>query len=346
MTAAGSTGHLLAGDIGGTKTSLAIFEAGKAPLQPKAQTTVRNETAEGLEEIIAAFLKEHDIRPQSACFGVAGPVIANRARLTNLGWHLDGRLLRQRFGMRSVTLINDLVATAMGAVHLPAQSLHTVNAGQPDREGAMAVIAPGTGLGQAFLVRHRGRLLPYPSEGGHCSFAPVNELQTRLLAFMAGRLSHVSVERVCSGIGIPHLYDFLLSEHPGHVPAEELTAASGDRTRFIVESALAARKGNGSGDRLAAATLELFSAILAAESANLALKILATGGVFIGGGLPPRILPYLAAETFMRNFCRGIFRDMLAGIPVRIILEPKAALIGAAAFEQLQTPGSRPEDAP
>lgn len=326
------TYYLLAGDIGGTKTSLALYERGTMPLPPHAAVTVRNDTAAGLEEIIAAFLDEHDVRPRSACFGVAGPVIANRVRMTNLGWHLDGRKLQRRFGMRSVTLINDLVATAMGAVHLPGRSLHTLNAGQPDPEGAVAVIAPGTGLGQAFLVRHRGRLLPFPSEGGHCSFAPVNELQTRLLAFMTGRLNHVSFEQVCSGIGIPHLYDFLLSEHPDHVPAGELTA-EGDRTRIIVESALAARKKNGAGDRLAAATLELFAAILAAESANLVLKILATGGLFIGGGLPPRILPYLAPETFMGVFCRGVFRDLLAGIPVQVILEPRAALIGAAAYE-------------
>jgi glucokinase len=320
-----SAGYLLAGDIGGTKTSLALYDQGSGPLFPEAEITVKNDTVTGLEEIISSFLKENTVRPSSACFGVAGPVIGNRVRMTNLRWTLDGEMLRQRFKMRSVTLINDLVATAMGAVHLPAQRLHTLNHGQTDSDGAIAVIAPGTGLGQAFLVRHRGRLLPFPSEGGHCSFAPVNDLQARLLAFMSGRVDHVSAEQVCSGIGIPRLYDFFLSEHPGHLPAGG-TAEGEERTRAIVEAALAA------GDRLAAETLALFVAILASESANLVLKILATGGLFIGGGLPPRILPYLTTETFMGGFCRGIHREMLGRVPVHVVLEPKTALIGAAAY--------------
>jgi glucokinase len=325
-----SSDYLLAGDIGGTKTSLALYLQGPDPLVPQAEITVNNDTATGPEEIISSFLRENTVRPASACFGVAGPVINNRVRMTNLPWILDGEALQQRFNLRSVTLINDLVATAMGAVHLPARQLHTLNAGQPERDGAVAVIAPGTGLGQAFLVRHRGRLLPFPSEGGHCSFAPVNELQARLLAFLAGRMDHVSAEQVCSGIGIPRLYDFLLSEHPGPVP---VAAAEGeDRTRTIVEAALAAGKRREAGDPLAAETLALFVAILASESANLVLKILATGGLFIGGGLPPRILPFLTAEAFMGNFCRGTHRQMLARVPVHVILEPKTALIGAAAY--------------
>ncbi|MDD3618494.1 MAG: glucokinase [Desulfobulbaceae bacterium] len=329
MTTENSPGCLLAGDIGGTKTSLALFRPDKAPLLPLAEMTVNNDTGVGLEEIIASFLEKQTARPRSACFGVAGPVINNRVRMTNLPWTVDARALRQRFRMRSVTLINDLVATAMGSVSLPADQLHTLNGGRPDPEGAVAVIAPGTGLGQAFLVRYRGRFLPFPSEGGHCAFAPANEQQARLLAFMARRLDHVSAEQVCSGIGIPSLYDFLQAERPGHTPARS-AAEDGDRTRAIVEAALAA--GKEGGDRLAADALALFAAILATESANLVLKILATGGLYIGGGLPPRILPFLTTKAFMGNFCRGRHRQLLAGVPVHVILEPRTALIGAAAY--------------
>lgn len=326
-----SSDSLLAGDIGGTKTSLALYRQDPDSLVPQAEITVNNDTVTGLEEIIAAFLRENTIRPASACFGVAGPVINNRVRMTNLPWTLDGGALQERFNLRSVTLINDLVATAMGAVHLPARQLHTLNAGQPERDGAVAVIAPGTGLGQAFLIRHRGRLLPFPSEGGHCSFAPVNALQARLLAFLSRGMDHVSAEQVCSGIGIPRLYDFLLSEHTGPVPPGG-PAEGEDQTRTIVEAALAAGNRSEAGNPLAAETLALFVAILASESANLVLKILATGGLFIGGGLPPRILPFLTAEAFMGNFCRGTHRQMLARVPVHVILEPKTALIGAAAY--------------
>lgn len=324
--------YLLAGDIGGTKTTLALYDVHRGPLAPLAETTVQNESASGLADIIDTFLGEQHIRPDSACFGVAGPVIGNRVRMTNLNWTLDGQVLRQRFRMKSVTLINDLVATAMGAVSLPADRLSTLNAGRPANDGAVAVIAPGTGLGEAFLVRDGGRMLPFPSEGGHCSFAPVNDQQIRLLQFMLRRRKHVSTERVCSGIGIPHLYAFLRSEMQAAQDKASGLQAAGDRTAAIVEAALAASDNAGSGDRIAAQAIELFVALLASEAANLVLKVLATGGLFIGGGLTLRILPFLEEQSFMRHFCKGVYRDMLADIPVHVILEPRSALIGAAAY--------------
>lgn len=323
--------YLLAGDIGGTKTTLALYDAEQGPLAPVAEKTVQNETAADPAELIAAFLADREVCPQFACFGVAGPVMDNRVRMTNLDWFLDGDALQQRFGMQSVTLINDLVAAAMGAVQLPPECLFTLNAGRPDREGAIAVIAPGTGLGQAFLVHYRHNVLPFPSEGGHSSFAPVNDLQTRLLHFMLQDRDHVSAEQVCSGIGIPHLYDFLRAEEQEAVrpPASE---AGGDRTKTIVEAALAGIQGDPAGDPTAVRTLELFATLLASEAANLVLKVLATGGIFLGGGLPPRILPFLRKTSFMHAFCRGVHREMLANVPVHVILEPKTALIGAAAY--------------
>ncbi|MCL7488152.1 MAG: glucokinase [Desulfobulbaceae bacterium] len=318
---------LLAGDIGGTKTSLALYRPEDTLLHPFHEKKVNNDTAGSFDEIIENFLQEKNIRPDAACFGVAGPIRNNRVKMTNLDWTLDGPSLQQRFGLRSVLLINDLVATAMGAVHLPADRLLTLNKGQADPVGAIGVIAPGTGLGEAFLIKHKQRRLPIPSEGGHSFFAPTDQQQIRLLLYMAKQHGQVSAEMVCSGIGIPNLHDFLCAEKG----VENPLANHPDRTRAIVEAALAALDTDDP-HNIARQAIQLFSAILAAESANLALKVLATGGIYIGGGIPPRILRYLHAPGFMDSFARGEYRDMLAAIPVHVILEPATALIGAAAY--------------
>lgn len=323
---------LLAGDIGGTKTSLALYDPSRGPLQPLAEKTVRNDTVSGLDEIIASFLQETGIQPYSACFGAAGPVMDNRVRLTNRAWSLDGRELQQRHELEQVVLINDLVATAMGAVNLPAPALRTLNSGQRNPLGAAAVLAPGTGLGEAYLVHSPQGLHPYPSEGGHCLFSPADARQRRLLDFLQQETNPVTMEQVCSGTGIPNLYAFLQTEMAEPVDLAEKLASGGDRTQIISRSALAEIDDNPEAAGLAASTMRLFVDILAAEAANLTLKVLATGGLFIGGGIPPRILPFLVPETFMTTFARGVYQDMLARVPVHIILEPKTALIGAAAY--------------
>ncbi|MHB8789921.1 MAG: glucokinase [Desulfobulbaceae bacterium] len=324
---------ILAGDVGASKTSLALYDPATGPLAPLAAVTAVNAGAPALEDIIEDFLQGMRVRPRFACLGVAGPVTDNRVRMTNLNWTLDGRVLQQQFGLERVTLINDLVATAMGAAHLPADRLHTINPGQPDPVGAVAVIAPGTGLGEAFLIRRHQHLSPYPSEGGHCTFAPTNEQQIRLLRFLAEKQGHVSTEQVCSGRAIPTLYQFLRADHSdGQVLPEPLPGADKDPTQAIIAEALAAQARGNSEHSLAAATLKLFCSILAAEAANLVLKVLATGGLFIGGGIPPRILPFLDSPFFMSIFCRGVYEEMLCSVPVHVILEPQTALIGAAAY--------------
>jgi glucokinase len=328
----GTASCILAGDVGASKTSLALYDPAAGPLAPLAAVTAANASAPALEDIIEDFLQGVRVRPHFACLGVAGPVIDNRVRMTNLNWTLDGRVLQQQFGLNRVILINDLVATAMGTAHLPADRLHTINPGQPDPVGAVAVIAPGTGLGEAFLIRHQ-HLAPYPSEGGHCTFAPTNEQQIRLLRFLAEKQGHVSAEQVCSGRAIPTLYQFLRAEHPdGQALPEPLSGAGGDPTQAIITAALAALARGDAEHNLAAATLKLFCSILAAEAANLVLKVLATGGLFIGGGIPPRILPFLHSPLFMSIFCRGVYEEMLCSVPVHVILEPQTALIGAAAY--------------
>lgn len=324
---------LLAGDIGASKTSLALYDPATGPLAPMVATTVPNASAPSLEDIIENFLQGQQVRPQFACLGVAGPVIDNRVRMTNLNWTVDGRVLQQQFGLERITLINDLVATAMGTIHLPADSLHTINPGQPDPVGAVAVIAPGTGLGEAFLIRRHQHIYPYPSEGGHCSFAPTGEQQIRLLRYLAEKQGHVSTEQVCSGRAIPSLYQFLSTERSaGPDRPAPLPGADRDPTQAIITEALAALARGEAEDSIAAATLQLFCSILAAEAANLVLKVLATGGLFIGGGIPPRILPFLHRPTFMSLFSRGVYEEMLCTVPVHVILEPQTALIGAAAY--------------
>lgn len=338
----GKSSCILAGDVGASKTSLALYDPATGPLAPLATATVANASAPALEDIIENFLQAHGVRPDSACFGIAGPVVDNRVRMTNMNWTLDGRVLQQQFGLGQVTLINDLVATAMGTVHLPPDRLHTINQGQPDPLGALAVIAPGTGLGEAFLIRRHQRLYPYPSEGGHCTFAPTDEQQIRLLRFLATKQGHVSTEQVCSGRAIPTLYQFLRAEHPdGQGHTGPLPDADRDPTQAIITEALAALARGEADQDLAAATLKLFCAILAAEAANLVLKVLATGGLFIGGGIPPRIIPFLHSTPFMSRFCRGVYEEMLCSIPVHVILEPQTALIGAAAYgiASLREPG-------
>ena len=332
MTAKQHREYLLAGDIGGTKTSLALYDSATAPLAPIAEQTVPNEAYPGVEDIIERFLAGLPARPRTACFGVAGPISDNRVRMTNLPWTLHALTLQQQFGLERVTLINDMVATAMGTVHLPAENLHTLNHGQPDPVGAIALIAPGTGLGEAFLLRHHGRFSPYPSEGGHASFAPVDEEQIRLLRFLSLRQGHVSTEQACSGRAIPDLYDFLCGERGTDLHPLGADPQQPDRTGAIVAAALAGGTGGETAQNIATATLRLFCSILAAEAANLVLKVLATGGLYIGGGIPPRILPFLHSDAFMSHFCRGVYKDMLATVPVHVILEPKTALIGAAAY--------------
>lgn len=322
-------GLLLAGDLGATKTSLALHRADAWPGPPLRQQTFRNRDFAAFDNLLTAFLG--DDRPTALCLGVAGPIIDNAARMTNLAWSIEAAALQARFGFTRALLINDLVATAAGIPWLAPQDLHPLNpAGHAAAGAVMAVLAPGSGLGEAFLVPHGGTFLPCPSEGGHASFAPRTAEQIELLTFMAARCDHVSVERVCSGLAMPELFAFAAAGRP--VPdwlATELTQ-SADQTPVIVRAAVDAACG-GRPCEPAVHTLRLFLDILADEAANLALKTLALGGVFIGGGLAARLLPLIEAPRFMTVFARGIYREMLARVPIHVIVNPQTALLGAAA---------------
>jgi len=322
---------LLAGDIGGTKTTLALYASTTWPAPPIREQTFANSEATGLAELITGFLQKVDESPTLGCFGIAGPIRDNRVQMTNLDWLIDARELEQKCGLDQIFLINDLVATAMGAVLLPDEELNTINIGHPRPEGTIAVLAPGTGLGEAFILRQHKQFFPVASEGGHASFAPRNRKQLELLDFLLQKEQHISVEKVCSGLGLPNIYAFLATRMKQPESLQQKLAESTDQTPILVNTALQALSA-GDKHHICVHTLQLFIDILAAEAANLALKVLATGGIYIGGGIPPRILHFFQSEQFMAVFARGVYRKMLGDIPVHIILNPKTALLGAAAY--------------
>jgi len=320
---------LLAGDIGGTKTNLAVFSAGTGLRAPLVEATFHSAEYPNLEKLVQEFLSQISFPIDRASFGVAGPIFAGRATITNLPWVIEERQLREALDIASVRLLNDLDAIAHMVPSLKPSDIYTLNEGQPPPNGTMAVIAPGTGLGEAFLTWNETRYRVHPSEGGHTDFAPSNPLEAELLLFLFKRLSHVSYERVCSGWGLPNIYTFLKDSGYAEEPSwiSEQIAAAPDPTVVIVNTALNAETPSA----LCTATLNTFISILGAEAGNLALKVLATGGVYLGGGIPPRILSLLNKGQLMEAFKRkGRFTELVTHIPVHVILNPKVALLGAA----------------
>jgi glucokinase len=320
---------LLVGDIGGTKTDLAVVASRGGPRQRLAYRRYPSREYGGLEDIVRAFRSEFgSLDVQSACFDVAGPVVDGRARLTNLPWRLDEVALARDLGLRHAWMVNDLVATAAAVPLLRRDELHMVQDGAPLPGGAIAILAPGTGLGEAFLTFDGGGYRPQASEGGHSAFSPADDLEVELLRYLWGRFERVSVERVASGIGIPNLYDFLRDER-GVAESPALAgrlAAAEDRTHPIIEAGVDPT----SPDPLARATVDLFLQVLGTEAANLALKVLATGGIYLAGGIAQRLRDRLPASGFLDAMRRsGRFRETLERVPVAIV-KGEVALLGAA----------------
>lgn len=322
---------LIAGDIGGTKTALAIFSTETGPHEPVAQTKVPSANHPSLEAIVKEFLKKEGKAVDRACFAIAGPVLGGRVKATNLPWVVDEATLSAELNInrQSVHLMNDLEAIANSVAVLRPGDTETINQGEAAPRGAIAVIAPGTGLGESFLTWDGTRYLPHSSEGGHADFAPADDRQLRLLEYLRSRFDHVSFERVCSGTGIPNIYDYLRDvEHIPQDPAiSALIDSALDRTAVI--SAHASGEGR---SELCASTIEMFVSILAGEAGNLALKVLSTGGVYVAGGVAVHTIAALRRPAFMQSFRRkGRFAEMLSRMPVRVIVS-QAGLTGAAAF--------------
>ena len=322
---------LLAGDIGGTKTILALFSPEKGPLEPLLEVSYPSNDYPGLDTIITDFFSQADVSAAKACFGVAGPVRDGRAIITNLPWQPDTKMLQSSHGFSHTTLINDLVATGYAIPHLLPSDVYIINEGINTADGGIGIIAPGTGLGEAMFTWEGSRYIPVPSEGGHTDFAPSSETEIELMAFLSKRYGHVSFDRICSGRGLPGIYDFIKAHYQLEEPdwlTKEMAKAE-DRTPVIVNAALHDSKQC----LICSKTMQMFVSVLGAEAGNLALNGLTTGGMFIGGGIPPRILPFLQQELFVKSFTsKGRMSYLLNDIPVKVILNPKAALIGAASF--------------
>jgi glucokinase len=321
---------LIAGDIGGTKTDLAIYSIESGPHAPQAQAQFHSADYRSLQAMVCEFLAQAKISVAYASFDVAGPVIDGHVKTTNLPWVMDEISLAKDLNLKSVHLMNDLEAVARAVPILRGVDLVTLNEGQPVPNGTIAVIAPGTGLGESFLTWHRSEYLAHSSEGGHSDFAPSDERQIHLLEYLLQRFDHVAVERVCSGIGIPNIYEYLRDvEHIVERPeVTQLIASAKDHTKAIVEAASDPKNPS----ELCRASIRVFVSILAGEAGNLALKVLATGGVYLAGGVALHVLDGLKQPQFMQSFARkGRFKDLMGRIPVHVITA-QAALVGAANF--------------
>ena len=320
---------ILAGDVGATHTRLAVF--GDSPHVPVAFESYASHDHSGLEEMVRTFLTEHPTEPGNACFGVAGPVQNGHVKTTNLAWPVDAAGLARVLGLESVALINDLAANAYGIAELTPDDLEVLNGGVPAPEGATVVISAGTGLGEAGVLHDGSGVRVIPTEGGHTDFGPRSELEVELYEYLATEDAHVSYERVCSGLGLLNIYRFLRRRSRTPEPPWLTTEiAHRDASATISTAALRQR------DPVCIEALDMMVSIYGAEAGNLALKYLATGGVYIGGGIAPQILPKLRDGTFIRSFAaKGRFAELLEQVPVHVILNDDTALLGAAHYARV-----------
>ena len=321
---------LLAGDVGGTKTDLAIYSREGGPHSPLYQAEMHSADYPSLQVLVREFLKTVETPVERGCFDVAGPVIDGRVKITNLPWVMDEASLAKDLNLKSVRLINDLEAVAQSIPLLRPRDVSTLNVGQPVPTGTIGVVAPGTGLGESFLTWDGSKYVAHGSEGGHSDFAQTDERLIGLLKYLLERFDHVSVERVCSGIGIPNIYAYLrdIERIPEDTEVAQSIASAKDPTPIITTAGLDPNQPS----KLCAATIETFISILASETGNLAVKVLATGGIYLAGGIPLHMLSARNGARFMESFKRkGRFSELMERIPVHVI-RTRAALVGAAAI--------------
>jgi glucokinase len=318
---------VLAGDVGGTKTDLALFDRTPQGLALVRDDTLPSRSCESLEAAIDRFLAGAEPRPaiEAVCLGVAGPVIDGRCVATNLPWIIDERTLAYAIPAGRVKLLNDLEVAAHGVMALPEQEIRTLQAGIP-RRGNMVLIAAGTGLGEALIVRDGDRRQVIASEGGHVDFAPRDEVEDDLLRYLRQEYGRVSVERILAGPGFFNVYRFLRDSGWARESPEVAARLERENTGVVItEVALAGR------DALCQKALEIFVSVYGAEAGNLALKAMAVGGVLVGGGIAPRILPALTNGAFVKAFRdKGRMAPLMDAMPISIALNPRAPLLGAA----------------
>ncbi len=317
---------VLAGDVGGTKTNLGLFTKGKRRPIPKVLASYPSHQASDLESIVSQFLYNHRVTVTAACFGVAGPVRNGNSQTTNLPWRVSEVRLKRCFKWSQVRLINDLAATAHAITLLSGREIMVLNKTRTARKENVGLVAPGTGLGMALLVWSTDKYITVPSEGGHMDFGPNSEEEAALWHYLYRRFGHVSVERILSGPGLFNIYSWLRDSGRYKEPLWlQAAIEEKDPPKAVAEAALNKKP------PIAVAAVNKFTSILGAVAGNIALAGMTMGGIYLGGGIPPKIIPYLQGEIFMKSFVgKGRFKPLLEKIPVRIILNDKAALLGAA----------------
>jgi len=316
---------ILAGDIGGTNARLALFDVRNGQFNLVTATVFPSQRYSGLDQIVTEFVNTSGVRPSRACFGVAGPVTNGKVETSNLPWIIESRRLADELQIKKAILINDLEATGWGIAALTAGDLVALNK-VSETAGNQALIAAGTGLGQAGLYWDGTRHHVFASEGGHCDFAPLNDLEVELFRYLYSRYGHVSYERVVSGPGLVNVFEFLRDTGRGKVPrwlSEEMQKM--DPAAAISAAAMDAKC------PMSEQAMDIFVSVFGAEAGNLALKFKATGGVFLAGGIAPKILPKLATPLFLEAFLdKGRLRHLMEVMPVKVITNDKLALLGAA----------------
>ena len=319
---------ILAGDIGGTKSNIALFNVVGGALEQVRSKRFPSSSYPGLNAMIREFLGEEKLPIRGACFGVPGVVHNGRARPTNLTWGVDADEIASEFSIPHVSVLNDLEANAYGISQLRIRDFAVIQQGALDAKGNRCVVSPGTGLGEAGLFWDGQRYRVWACEGGHADFAPRNELQIALLEYLMKQFGHVSAERIVSGMGIENIYKFLRETGRGReLPAVAAEMLAQDPNIVI------SRHADAGTCPMCVQTLEIFVGCLGAEASNMALKTMATGGVFLGGGIPAKMLPHIRSVAFLHSFNdKGRLSSLMENTPVLVILNEQAALLGAAGF--------------
>src|SRR5947209_10241436 len=324
---------ILAGDIGGTNARLAVFDVLDGRFSLISASVFPSREYSSLDEIVSKFVRTANVHPHAACFGVAGPVRNGRVEASNLPWMIESKRLAEELDLKKALLINDLEANAWGIAFLDPADLVSLNQVKGTPVGNQAVISAGTGLGEAGMYWDGTKHHVFACEGGHADFAPRNELETELLRYLRVRFGHVSYERIVSGPGLVNVFNFLRDTERGVEPkwlADEMLHS--DPAAAISRAAIDGKCG------LSEQAIDLFVSIYGAEAGNLALKIMATGGIYLGGGIAPKMLPKLAGPLFMEGFLsKGRMQHLLEAIPVRVITNDKVALLGAARYAVVRT---------
>lgn len=318
---------VLAGDIGGTKTLLALFEEGRVD-SPLFLESFPSQKFSGLSDVVEAYLAKIDCKQkiEKALFAIAGPILNQKVKTTNLPWQVDSALLKEELRMKSLWLVNDLEASAYGIDALPEEAFFQLTSIHEKRLGNRVIVSPGTGLGEAGIFFDGKEYHPFATEGGHADFAPDDDLQIELLSYLKGRFGHISYERLLSGSGFPLLLDFFVNEKKRVLENALLKEMEGQDPAAIIVKA--AEKGQ---SLLCSDIVNLFATMLGQEASNAALKMNALGGVFLGGGIPRKILPQLQQGYFLNGFFnKGRFNSLLQSMPIYVILDPLSSLKGAA----------------